>query len=81
MQLNKKDQEQLQRGYYEKIVGVNRFNGELWQVYSGRPKKWDTMDDIGALRPTRDDRVEELIPGFVGDFHGGQHQHQFLRAA
>ncbi len=71
VQLNKKDQEQLQRGYYEKIVGVNRFNGELWQVYSGRPKQWDTMNDIGALRNTSDERLEELIPGFEGDFHGG----------
>jgi D-alanyl-lipoteichoic acid acyltransferase DltB (MBOAT superfamily) len=33
-QLNVFEAEQLQRGYYEEIVGINRFNGELWEVYA-----------------------------------------------
>jgi hypothetical protein len=68
--LNKRDQDQLQRGYYEKIVGVNRFNGELWSVYSGRPKKWETLREAGAVRSTADARLEELIPGTAITFHG-----------
>jgi len=39
IELNKYDAERLQRGYYEKIVGVNRFNGELWEVYARAEKK------------------------------------------
>jgi len=33
-ELNTFDVEQQQRGYYEEIVGVNRFNGELWELYA-----------------------------------------------
>jgi len=72
VQLNKRDQEQLQRGYYEKIVGVNRFNNELWRVYSMRPADWVRLDSTGAVRHTDDDRLEELVPGWSDDFHGGR---------
>jgi hypothetical protein len=61
LQLNKRDQDQLQRGYYEQIVGVNRFNNELWKVYSLRPTDWVRLDSTGAVRLTDDDRVEELV--------------------
>ena len=44
-ELNKTDAERLQRGYYEKIVGVNRFNGELWEVYA-RANEQQEPDDI-----------------------------------
>jgi len=72
VQLNKRDQEQLQRGYYEKIVGVNRFNNELWRVYSLRPTDWVRLDSTGAVRPTNDDRLEELVPGWSEMFHGAR---------
>ena len=26
-----------QRGYYEDLIGVNRFNSQLWEIYSKRP--------------------------------------------
>lgn len=32
--LNEADTIQQQRGYYEEIVGVNKFNGELWEFYA-----------------------------------------------
>ncbi len=72
VQLNKRDQEQLQRGYYEKIVGVNRFNNELWRVYSLRPTDWVRLDSTGAVRRTDDDRLEELVPGWSEMFHGAR---------
>jgi hypothetical protein len=72
LDLNKRDQEQMQRGYYEKIVGVNRFNNELWKVYSLRPRDWVRLDSTGAVRLTNDDRLEELVPGFSANFHGGR---------
>ncbi|MFP5353530.1 MAG: hypothetical protein ACLGIK_00005 [Gemmatimonadota bacterium] len=72
VQLNKRDQEQLQRGYYEKIVGVNRSNDELWRVYSLRPADWVRLDSTGAVRLTEDDRLEELVPGWSSMFHGGR---------
>ncbi len=72
LQLNKRDQEQMQRGYYERIVGVNRFNNELWRVYSLRPATWARLDSTGAVRLTDDDRLEELVPGWSSMFHGGR---------
>jgi D-alanyl-lipoteichoic acid acyltransferase DltB (MBOAT superfamily) len=68
--LNKRDSESLQRGYYEKIVGVDRFNGELWRVYSLRPKTWTRLADIGAVRESGDARLDELVPSSRFDFHG-----------
>ena len=44
-ELNRADADRLQRGYYEKIVGVNRFNGELWEVYA-RTNEQQQPDDI-----------------------------------
>jgi hypothetical protein len=38
-ELNKADASLLQRGYYEELVGVNRFNGQLWEVYARRPTR------------------------------------------
>ena len=70
--LNKRDQDQLQRGYYEKLVGVNRFNGELWSVYSGRPRRWETLRGAGAVRSAADARLEELVPGTSIIFHGAR---------
>ena len=30
----------LQQGYYEDLAGVNRFNSQLWDIYSKRPSDW-----------------------------------------
>lgn len=34
VELNSVDADRLQRGYYEDIVGVERTNGELWELYA-----------------------------------------------
>jgi D-alanyl-lipoteichoic acid acyltransferase DltB (MBOAT superfamily) len=39
--LNAADLEKLQRGYYEDLGDVTRFNPELWAMYGGRPKDWN----------------------------------------
>jgi hypothetical protein len=51
-ELNKSEASLLQRGYYEELVGVNRFNGQLWEVYSSRPQLWrmPTIETTGAAR-------------------------------
>ena len=48
-ELNRRDAEQLQRGYYEQIVGVNRFNGQLWEVYSSRDRQGPSLNELGVL--------------------------------
>jgi D-alanyl-lipoteichoic acid acyltransferase DltB (MBOAT superfamily) len=38
--LSKIDTQALERGYYEELVRVNRFNSQLWEVYMKKPSKW-----------------------------------------
>ena len=51
-ELNKADASLLQRGYYEELVGVNKFNGQLWEVYARRPQlsRMPTIETTGAAR-------------------------------
>ena len=63
-ELNKTDAERLQRGYYEKIVGVNRFNGELWEVYA-RAATTQQAEDILV----GDDALEATADAGIKRFH------------
>jgi D-alanyl-lipoteichoic acid acyltransferase DltB (MBOAT superfamily) len=69
-ELNARDAAQLQRGYYEELVGVNRFNGELWNVYAKKSEDWPRLNDLGALRETGDMLRVELKPLLGLMFHG-----------
>jgi hypothetical protein len=60
----------LQRGYYEDLIGVNRFNSQLWEIYSKRPSDWPTIDETEAARQTGDNFIVELVPSTRIDFHG-----------
>jgi D-alanyl-lipoteichoic acid acyltransferase DltB (MBOAT superfamily) len=69
-ELNRGDAALLQRGYYERLVGINRFNGELWAVLARRDRDWPRFRDVGALQPTGDFRGEELRPYLALMIHG-----------
>ena len=43
----------LQRGYYEDLIGVNRFNSQLWEIYSKRPSDWLAITRYGG-RPANE---------------------------
>jgi hypothetical protein len=60
----------LQRGYYEDLIGVNRFNSQLWEIYSKRPSDWPTLDETEAARQTGDNLIMELVPSTSIYFHG-----------
>ncbi len=60
----------LQRGYYEDLVGVNRFNSQLWEIYSKRPSDWPTLTETVAARQTGDNLIVELVPSTTITFHG-----------
>ena len=62
----------LQRGYYEDLIGVNRFNSQLWEIYSKRPTEWVALRDTEAIRPTNDNLILELTPSTTIDFNGTQ---------
>jgi D-alanyl-lipoteichoic acid acyltransferase DltB (MBOAT superfamily) len=72
-ELNKYDAERLQRGYYEKIVGVNSLNGQLWDVYAraGTRTETENLADTGVMLPRSDALQSELRPLSSTVFKGG----------
>ncbi|MGQ0538030.1 MAG: hypothetical protein ACT4R6_03710 [Gemmatimonadaceae bacterium] len=60
VELSQLERAQLQRGYYERIVDVNRFNGGLWDIYSRRPKDWLRLDQTDATENVNDPRLFRL---------------------
>lgn len=65
--LNPADSKKLQRGYYEDLGDVTRFNSELWAMYGGRPKGWD---DAILSRPRDDGIGFGFIPSTKAVFKG-----------
>jgi len=70
--LNRLDAAQLQRGYYENLLDVARFNEELFEHYRERPKDWIPVKQTEAARPTGDMREYELLPGADMMFKGAR---------
>jgi hypothetical protein len=62
----------LQQGYYEDLIGVDRFNSQLWEIYSKRPSDWPTITETEAARYTNDNLIVELVPSISIDFHGAR---------
>ncbi len=48
-ELNSRDFEKLERGYYENLIDVGSFNPELWEVYRTRPADWRNLRDTDAV--------------------------------
>jgi hypothetical protein len=71
-ELSRHDARQLQRGYYEDLVGASRFNTTLWSVYSRRPKTAVRIWDTAAGRRTGDYMTGELVPNTTVDFRGAR---------
>ena len=65
--LNPGDMKKLQRGYYEDLGDVTRFNTELWVMYGGRPKGWN---DSPQTRDLNDATGGEFIPSTAEVFKG-----------
>jgi hypothetical protein len=60
----------LQQGYYEDLAGVNRFNSQLWEIYTKRPSDWASIRDTEAMRLTNDNLIIELVPSTTIYFNG-----------
>jgi D-alanyl-lipoteichoic acid acyltransferase DltB (MBOAT superfamily) len=63
--LSRLDTAALERGYYEQLLQVNRFNSQLWEVYSKRPKNWLDVESGQLKRHIGGFAQTELIPSFV----------------
>jgi D-alanyl-lipoteichoic acid acyltransferase DltB (MBOAT superfamily) len=63
--LSRLDNARLERGYYEGLMSVDRFNSQLWEVYSKKPSKWLEIEHAGLKRFVADFAQVELVPSFV----------------
>jgi hypothetical protein len=68
--LSEGDAAQLQKGYYEDLVRVDRFNSQLWELYMKRPADWPVIHQTPAARLTGDISYIELVPNVATQFHG-----------
>ncbi len=69
--LNQADLAGLERGYYENLMGLERFNGELWAIYMNRPADWERgLSDAGLSVETGRFPPYELKPSAQGRFKG-----------
>lgn len=60
--LSRLDTARLEKGYYEELLGVDRFNTQLWEVYENRPLDWLDVQGVDLARPTGDFLQRELVP-------------------
>ncbi|MDQ3185273.1 MAG: hypothetical protein M3Q16_02190 [Pseudomonadota bacterium] len=68
--LSRLDTANLERGYYENLLSVDRFNSQLWEVYTNKPANW--LDgNAGLKRFTRDFAQSEMVPSVVLDTNYG----------
>lgn len=63
-QLSRLDRATLERGYYEDLNRVGRFNNQLWQVYMKKPLDWLDVEGTGLTRFTGDFIQTDLVPSF-----------------
>ncbi len=64
-QLSRLDTAKLERGYYENLLSVDRFNSQLWEVYSKKPANWLDVDNANLKRFVPGFQRTELIPSYV----------------
>jgi hypothetical protein len=68
-QLSSRDQNRLERGYYEQLMGANRHSTELWELYNRRPLEWPRIQQTEIWRPhTENILLGELRPNQSIDF-------------
>ena len=61
--LSRLDNAKLERGYYEGLLSVDRFNSQLWEVYSKKPANWLDVENAGLKRFVGGFVQTELVPG------------------
>jgi hypothetical protein len=68
----------LEKGYYENLNRVERFNSQLWELYMNRPASWLDVNGTGLERFTGDFLQKELVPSFVAfTSHGPVHTNRW----
>ena len=60
--LNRRDADALQRGYYENLTGVSARTGQLWDLYAQRSADGPSLADVGILLRRPDALHTDLAP-------------------
>jgi hypothetical protein len=60
--LNDQDADLLERGYYEDLIGINRFNSQLWEIYSKSAQLPPNIWTTAAGRASDDFLAHVLVP-------------------
>lgn len=68
--LSRLDNANLERGYYENLLNVDRFNSQLWEVYMKRPNKLLDFESGPLKQYTGGFEQYELKPSFVYSNNG-----------
>jgi hypothetical protein len=55
----------MERGYYEDLIRVDRFNNQLWEVYMNKPQNWLDVQGIGLEQFRGDFLQKELVASFA----------------
>jgi hypothetical protein len=63
--LSRLDNAKLERGYYEGLLSVDRFNSQLWEVYAKKPSNWLDGANAGLKRFVGGFEQVELMPSIV----------------
>ena len=63
--LSRIDTAKMERGYYESLTDVSRFNSQLWEVYAKKPHNWLDVENAGLKRFVGGFVQNELIPSYV----------------
>ena len=72
VKLNARDQAQLERGYYENLIDVNRQGTELWNVFAQKPADWGWNESNKMYRrETGELKGSEIIPNSEYEMAGG----------
>jgi hypothetical protein len=72
--LSRADAAAMERGYYEGLTNINRFNSQLWEIYMNRPRGW-LVGSSAELTRLRDDFLQkELARSFRSETEYGSIQ-------
>jgi hypothetical protein len=70
--LSRVDTALLERGYYEDLTRVDRFNSQLWDLYMRKSVQWlDSAESSALLKFTGDFRQTELIASIASETRYG----------
>jgi D-alanyl-lipoteichoic acid acyltransferase DltB (MBOAT superfamily) len=70
--LSRLDTAKLERGYYESLLSVDRFNSQLWEVYAKKPANWLDVENANLKRFVGGFVQVELVPSYVYDSTHGR---------